>query len=58
MALDWVGFQLATIAFVFSLGLVLERPTRRGVLVTGAIALLMGLGLHYLLTQVFFVDLP
>jgi tripartite-type tricarboxylate transporter receptor subunit TctC len=58
MATERVGYRLATVAFIVALGLTLARPTRRVVIVTGVIALLMGPGLHFLLTRVFFVDLP
>jgi putative tricarboxylic transport membrane protein len=58
MATERVGFRLATMVFIVALGLTLARPTRRVVIVTGVIALIMGPGLHFLLTRVFFVDLP
>ena len=56
----WPGFRVSTIAFVIGLGWILSRRETlkepAPVLLGGAV--LFTLGLHYLFTQVFVIDLP
>lgn len=52
------GFRLATFVFVLVLALLLMRFAWRRLPAVLAVALLMSLGLHYLFTEVFVVDLP
>lgn len=58
MAMDWARFSLATGVFlVASIGL-LAGFTRRNTAVILALAVGFGVGLEYLFTEVFVIDLP
>ncbi len=56
----WLGFRASTIAFVIGLGWLLARrePIRKPAPVLVSAAVLFAMGLHYLSTQVFTIDLP
>ena len=60
LQVGWLGFRASTVAFVIGLGWLLTRrePIREPLPILLASALLFTLGLHYLFTQVFVIDLP
>ena len=58
MAAGLAGYRVATTAFVLALGLTLGGRRLQTAVLSSTIGLLLGPGLHFLLTRVFFVDLP
>ncbi len=58
MQMNWLGFRVATALFVVGLGLRLTRMNMNRLPALAVIALAMSFGLHYVLTQVFVIDLP
>ena len=54
------SFSVATVPFVIGVGASLTRMkvSPRSLLILVAIALLMGVGLQYVLTKIFTIDLP
>jgi len=52
------SFQVATTLYVFLAGSLLGRFRRRVMLVTGPLALVLGVGGQYLFTRFFYIDLP
>ena len=53
-----VGYQAATLVFVVGMGAMLAKDRRRAMPWIIGLALVLSLGLSYLLTQVFVIDLP
>ena len=58
MQMNWVGFRVATFAFILGLGLFLTRFNVKRLPMLLAIAIVMSLGLHWVFTNVFTVVLP
>ena len=58
MQMHWLGFRVATAIFVIVLGLTLTHLNLRRIPALAVIALAMSVGLHYVLTEVFVIDLP
>lgn len=58
MAAGVAGFAAATIVYVIAAGGLLTRFRPRPLVIIVPLALVLGLGLQYLLTQVFVIDLP
>lgn len=58
MQLELCGYRLATMIYVASVGLVLSRGDKRLVPAVILVSLMLSLGLHAVMTQVFVIDLP
>lgn len=58
MNLGWLGFDLATAAFVFLAVLLLGGVHRTSLLIGLVLAGLLGFGGQYIFTELFFIDLP
>ena len=58
MQFEFLGFRVATALFVAGTGLLLSGIGRRAVGVMATLSLTMSLGLHYLFTNLFVIDLP
>jgi len=55
---NWIDFRVATAVFIVGLGTLLADADFRRTPVLAAVAILMSVGLHYLLTNVFAIALP
>lgn len=53
-----MGFRISTVLFGVFLGTLLSRFNYKNSLISFIIAVVMGLGLHYIFTNVFIIDLP
>ncbi|HCR29707.1 MAG TPA: hypothetical protein DIV79_06810 [Opitutae bacterium] len=58
MNLGWASFRSATTLFIFALAALLSRFDKRVLIVSAIIATVFGFGGQYLLTEVFYMDLP
>ncbi|MCH2387411.1 MAG: hypothetical protein MK240_04325 [Opitutales bacterium] len=58
MNLEWASFRIATTLFIFALAGLLSRFDKRVLIVSAIIAPVFGFGGQYLLTEVFYMDLP
>ena len=58
MQIGLLGFATATSIFIFVAGSMLGRFRRREMLVSAAVAVILGFGGNYLFTRVFYIDLP
>lgn len=58
MQIEWLGFREASILYLFVLGAALVDFDRVKMAYAGLIALVLGLGTHFLFTRFFFIDLP
>lgn len=58
MQIEWLGYREASILYLFALGAVLVDFDRVKMAYVGLIALVLGLGTHFLFTRFFFIDLP
>ncbi|MBC8289896.1 MAG: tripartite tricarboxylate transporter TctB family protein [Planctomycetes bacterium] len=58
MQLEWLGYAVATPVFIIAAGLVLSKEPRRILLPLCEVALIVGLGTFYVLTNVVVTDLP
>jgi hypothetical protein len=58
MQMNWLGFRVATVIYVFALSMVLFSLKVRYLLPSAAIALVMGVAVHWLFTSLLYVDLP
>lgn len=58
MAMDWVRFSVATLVFILVTVGLLSGFARRTLPIVLALAIGLGIGLEYLFTQVFVIDLP
>ena len=55
---QWVEYRVATIIYIGVFGWLLTGPSRRLKIAVCATAVILGLGVHFAMTQVFFIDLP
>lgn len=58
MELGWLGFRPATILFMLLLGSILFDFKLKQTAISAVLAVVTGLGLHYLFTRILFIDLP
>ncbi|HBN77058.1 MAG TPA: hypothetical protein DD473_14820 [Planctomycetaceae bacterium] len=58
MQFEWVGYQLATMGYVIVTGLLLTHLNLKSVTSMVGLALMLSIGLHYIFTQIFIIDLP
>lgn len=58
MQYELIGYQLATLGYVFLTGLLLTTRNVKSVTSMAALAVTLSLGLHYVFTQIFIIDLP
>lgn len=58
MEVEWLGFRDATVIYLVTLSLMLVDFDRRKIPTIGVIALVIGIGSHYLFTGLFYIDLP
>ena len=58
MQFEIVAYRLATIGYVMGVGGLLTARNPRLLTYTGTLAIVLGLGLHYIFTNVFVIDLP
>jgi hypothetical protein len=53
-----VGYRLATIVFLFALGILMLGPKPVRVVIAALIALAIGFGTHFVFTRFMYIDLP
>lgn len=58
MELEWLGFRDATIVYLAVLGALLVDFVARRLILVAVIAIVLGIGTHYVFTKLFFIDLP
>lgn len=58
MSLELFGFRWGTVVYAFALTIALFDHRPKYIPVAFVIAIALGVGLHYLFTQIFFIDLP
>lgn len=58
MQFEWLGYVTATPVFIVAAGLVLSKDPRRVLIPLSEVALIVGLGTYYVLTNVVVTDLP
>ena len=58
MQFEWLSYAIATPLFIVAAGLVLAKEPRRILLPLCEVALIVGLGTFYVLTNVVVTDLP
>ena len=58
MEVEMLGFRDATIAYLAILGAMLVDFAVRRLAFVAAIAVVLGIGTHYVFTRLFFIDLP
>jgi len=58
MSQGLVGYRAGSVLYVVAMGVLLTRVNPRAVPIVLLLALILGLGTHYVFTRVFVVDLP
>jgi putative tricarboxylic transport membrane protein len=58
MQTDLLGFAPASSLFVIGLGIILSRGDKKVILWMLPMGIIVGYGLNYLLTEIFYIDLP
>ena len=58
MEIELLGFREATVLYLLALGAVLVGFDRRRLIPIAVIAVVLGVGAHWIFTQLFYVDLP
>jgi putative tricarboxylic transport membrane protein len=58
MQIGILGFREATVVYLAVLGAVLVGFDRRRLIPIGVIAIVIGIGAHWIFTRLFFIDLP
>lgn len=58
MEVELLGFREATVIYLVALGAALVEFDRRRMIPVTAIALIVGVGTHYVFTRLFYIDLP
>ena len=58
MTVGLLGFRTATVLYMLALGVALFGPHPRKLAAVTVIALVVGIGTHYVFTRVLFLDLP
>lgn len=58
MDYELIGYRLATVAFLFALGVLLLGVKPLRIAIAAAIALAIGLGTHFVFTRFMYIDLP
>lgn len=54
----WLGFSVATLCYIFALGMLLSKWDRKQLPLTAIVAVIMAFGLYYSFTEIFVIDLP
>jgi hypothetical protein len=58
LLMPWIGFALASLLFLLAVQFILGARRGRRLLIAAIIAVVFGLGLHLLFSQVFLISLP
>lgn len=58
MNLGWMGFRWATVIYCFVLTFVLFDFDKRKIPAAIILALVLGIGVHYIFTRILYIDLP
>jgi tripartite-type tricarboxylate transporter receptor subunit TctC len=58
MQVQWIAYPIATSAFIVASGMILTKEPRRILLPLAEVALIVGFGTYYVLTNVVVTDLP
>lgn len=58
MDLELVGYRIATVGYLFVLAVILLGARPRSMPIAAAVAVIVGVGTHFIFTKLLFIDLP